>query len=132
VDPTAGWTIWRGENSLPHRDSNSDPSVVQAVASHYTNCAIPAPMIWAVLMEVNTKYHCRNIHLCQKLKSKVSSACSSQSGISSYAFQSLQLRLQHRLKVLLLRNILFFLNMYATVNSIFPVPIRSSESLLTY
>jgi hypothetical protein len=29
----------RGENSCPHRDSNSDPVVVQPVASRYTNYA---------------------------------------------------------------------------------------------
>jgi hypothetical protein len=28
---------------LPHRNSNSDPSVAQPVASRYTDCAIPAP-----------------------------------------------------------------------------------------
>jgi hypothetical protein len=37
------WTTWRKENSLPYRDSNSDPSVVQPVASRYTDYAIPAP-----------------------------------------------------------------------------------------
>jgi hypothetical protein len=36
------WTTWRRENSWPHRDSNSEPSVVQPVASRYTDCAIPS------------------------------------------------------------------------------------------
>jgi hypothetical protein len=35
-----------GENSCPHRDSNSDPSVVQSVANRYTDCAIPARNTW--------------------------------------------------------------------------------------
>jgi hypothetical protein len=35
--------MWRRENSWPHWDSNSDPSVVQPVASRYTDWAIPAP-----------------------------------------------------------------------------------------
>jgi hypothetical protein len=33
----------RGENSWPYRDSNSDLSVVQPIASRYTDCAILAP-----------------------------------------------------------------------------------------
>jgi hypothetical protein len=33
----------RSENSCLHRDLNFDPSAVQPVASHYTDCAIPAP-----------------------------------------------------------------------------------------
>jgi hypothetical protein len=37
------WTIWRRENSWPYRKSNSDPSVVQPVASRYTDWAIPVP-----------------------------------------------------------------------------------------
>jgi hypothetical protein len=35
--------MWRRENSRPYRDSKSDPSVVQSVASRYTDYAIPAP-----------------------------------------------------------------------------------------
>jgi hypothetical protein len=31
----------RGENSWPYRDSNSDPSEVQSVASRYTDYSIP-------------------------------------------------------------------------------------------
>jgi hypothetical protein len=48
------WAIWRGENPWPYRDSNSDPSVVQPVASRYTEYAIPDPR--------------RNMHVCQKYR----------------------------------------------------------------
>jgi hypothetical protein len=41
--PVPVWTTWRREKSLPYRDSNSDPSVVQPVPSRYTDYAIPAP-----------------------------------------------------------------------------------------
>jgi hypothetical protein len=34
--PELVWTVWRRENFWPHRDSNTDPSVVQPLASHYT------------------------------------------------------------------------------------------------
>jgi hypothetical protein len=38
------WSGWRGEeNSLPYQDLNCDLTVVQPVASRYTNCAILAP-----------------------------------------------------------------------------------------
>jgi hypothetical protein len=40
--PEPVWTTWRRENSWPHRDSNSDPSVVRPVASR---CALPAPIL---------------------------------------------------------------------------------------
>jgi hypothetical protein len=33
------WTIWGSENSLLYRDSNFDPSVVQPIASRYTEWA---------------------------------------------------------------------------------------------
>jgi hypothetical protein len=35
--PEPVWTTWRKELSWPYRDSNSDPSVVQSVASRYTD-----------------------------------------------------------------------------------------------
>jgi hypothetical protein len=42
-----GWVgprpVLKAENSWFYLDSNSDPSVVQPVASRYTDCAIPAP-----------------------------------------------------------------------------------------
>jgi hypothetical protein len=34
--------VWRRENSLPYRDSNSNPSVFQPVASSYIDYVIPA------------------------------------------------------------------------------------------
>jgi hypothetical protein len=43
--PEPVWTTWRRENSWPHRDSQFDPSVVQSVASRYTDYAIPAPAL---------------------------------------------------------------------------------------
>jgi hypothetical protein len=43
VDPRVGLDDVEKKKFLPYRDSNSDPSVVQPVASRYTNCAIPAP-----------------------------------------------------------------------------------------
>jgi hypothetical protein len=36
------WMLQRSENSWLYRDSNSDPSAVQSVASRHTGCAIPA------------------------------------------------------------------------------------------
>jgi hypothetical protein len=43
------WTAWRRENSWSYRNSNSDLSVVQPVASRYTDWAIPAPVTWRIL-----------------------------------------------------------------------------------
>jgi hypothetical protein len=40
VGPVPVWTTWKRENSLPYRDSKSDSSAVQPVASRYTDCAI--------------------------------------------------------------------------------------------
>jgi hypothetical protein len=36
------WTTWRRQNYCLYSDSNSDPSLVQLVASRYTDWAIPA------------------------------------------------------------------------------------------
>jgi hypothetical protein len=41
--PVPVWTKRRKENSWLQRDSKSDPSVVQFVASRYTDYALPAP-----------------------------------------------------------------------------------------
>jgi hypothetical protein len=35
--------MWRGENSCPYQDLNSDPSAAQPIASCYTNCTTLAP-----------------------------------------------------------------------------------------
>jgi hypothetical protein len=41
--PEPVWTTWRRENSWLYRNSNSNSSVVQPIASRYTDWAIPAP-----------------------------------------------------------------------------------------
>jgi hypothetical protein len=46
--PEPVWTTWRRENSWPYRNTNSDPSVVQLVASRYTDWAIPAYCIGGI------------------------------------------------------------------------------------
>jgi hypothetical protein len=38
LDPRVGWTTCRSEKLLAYRNSNSDPSVGQLVASRYTDC----------------------------------------------------------------------------------------------
>jgi hypothetical protein len=38
--PEPVWTTWRRENAWPYRDSNSDPSFVQPVASRYTDYSL--------------------------------------------------------------------------------------------
>jgi hypothetical protein len=52
--PEPVWTTLGTENSYPHRDLNSNPSVVQPVASRYTDCSIPAPTIY---LKDNTFVH---------------------------------------------------------------------------
>jgi hypothetical protein len=43
VDPRAGLDYVEKRKFLAYRNSKSDPSIVQSVASRYTDCAIPAP-----------------------------------------------------------------------------------------
>jgi hypothetical protein len=50
------WTTWRIENSWPYRDSNSEPSVVQPVASRYTDYAIPVWSAEHVKINVNRNF----------------------------------------------------------------------------
>jgi hypothetical protein len=45
VDQRAGPDDMEKTKFLPYRDSSSDPSLVQPVASRYTDCAIPAPLM---------------------------------------------------------------------------------------
>jgi hypothetical protein len=61
--PEPVWTTWRRENSWAYRDSNSDTSVVQPVASRYTDCAVPALITPCSPFEVNQRFgeHC--LHL---------------------------------------------------------------------
>jgi hypothetical protein len=42
--PEPVWTTWKREDSWPYLDSNSDPSVVQSVASRYTTTLSRLPM----------------------------------------------------------------------------------------
>jgi hypothetical protein len=48
VDPRDSLDDLEKENSCPYRDSNSNLSVVQPVASRYTDCAIPAHIYFAI------------------------------------------------------------------------------------
>jgi hypothetical protein len=42
--PEPVWTLWRRETAYTYSDSNYDPSVVQPVASRYTDCATAAAL----------------------------------------------------------------------------------------
>jgi hypothetical protein len=55
--PEPVWTTWRSKNSCPHQDSNSDPSVVQPVASRCTDCAIPVNCS-IILLNTELSYPC--------------------------------------------------------------------------
>jgi hypothetical protein len=43
VGPTTGLDDMEKVKKRPYQDSNSDPSALQPVVSHYTNCTILAP-----------------------------------------------------------------------------------------
>jgi hypothetical protein len=48
VEPRAGLYDWRSENSLSYWDSNSDLSIIQPVATRYSDYTIPAPKSYSV------------------------------------------------------------------------------------
>jgi hypothetical protein len=54
--PEPVWTTWKRENSWPYWDSDSDSSVVQPVASRYTDWAVSAPYLNSGLPECDTEY----------------------------------------------------------------------------
>jgi hypothetical protein len=57
--PELVWMTWRSENSCPHWDLNSDPLVIQPVASHYTDCTILALRVGCLLYT----YQCVCVYL---------------------------------------------------------------------
>jgi hypothetical protein len=50
--PEPVWKTWRRENFCFHRDSNSDPSAVQPLASLYTDWAISAPSSVGIVIQL--------------------------------------------------------------------------------
>jgi hypothetical protein len=42
------WTVWRSENYWLYQDWNLDPSVVQILATDYTDCTTAAHTFWAL------------------------------------------------------------------------------------
>jgi hypothetical protein len=53
------WTTWRSKDSSFYRDSNSDPSVFQPVASRYIDCAI----VTVIFTLSVTQMHIQNLHI---------------------------------------------------------------------
>jgi hypothetical protein len=63
---------WRRENYLPYWNSNSNPSVIQPVASCYTGCAILAPTYyghWYKFVTFNFTNQKTQLPYCQKMLS---------------------------------------------------------------
>jgi hypothetical protein len=63
--PESIWMTWRIENSWPYRNSNSNPSVVQPIASCYTDYAIPSPSNSNILVII------LNLYLLNEPKSEI-------------------------------------------------------------
>jgi hypothetical protein len=70
VDPRAGLDDLEKRKHLIHRDTNSDTSVVQSVASRYTDYALPAPEIELVFC-VYTVYICIGLKMFFAIRNEV-------------------------------------------------------------
>jgi hypothetical protein len=69
--PKPVWTTWRRENSWPYWDSN--PLVVQSVATRYNNCAIPAPEVYTYELFIASQLKQLHILYCHLYKKKLRS-----------------------------------------------------------
>jgi hypothetical protein len=67
VDPRTDLEYLEKKKFFPHQDSNSDLSVIQPLASRYTDCAIQAPVSALVASEftgqTNCSYSMHNINI---------------------------------------------------------------------
>jgi hypothetical protein len=69
--PEPVWTTWISGNSWPYRESNSDPSVIRPLASHYTDCVTAALARYKECYEKLKDNFCSSLYLNRALVSQV-------------------------------------------------------------